>query len=198
MKNVPVFQALLFDCLHMRDPVTLAYNSAHVPPLFDYKESMAFPGALQQALAAQAAAKAATPAATQQPGTSAAPPTKQEQGTEPTGAPAAEGAEVKPEPGSAATKEGSGEAPAEKSAKAKGDVPMQEAAQEKSKERSGDNTKQISGSTGTGSKKEPKLVLDIDLPESLKNTFTEHLEFLKKQNSLRSDSLVRDQFSLLY
>jgi transformation/transcription domain-associated protein len=35
--------ALLFDCLHMEDPVTLAYNSAHVPQLFDYKESLILP-----------------------------------------------------------------------------------------------------------------------------------------------------------
>ena len=35
--------ALLFDCLHMQDPVTLAYNSAHVPQLFDYKESLVLP-----------------------------------------------------------------------------------------------------------------------------------------------------------
>ena len=35
--------ALLFDCLHMDDLVTLAYNSAHVPQLFDYKESLILP-----------------------------------------------------------------------------------------------------------------------------------------------------------
>ena len=35
--------ALLFDCLHMEDPVTLAYNSAHVPQLFDYNESLILP-----------------------------------------------------------------------------------------------------------------------------------------------------------
>ena len=35
--------ALLFDCLHMKDPVTLAYNSAHIPQLFDYKESLILP-----------------------------------------------------------------------------------------------------------------------------------------------------------
>lgn len=35
--------ALLFDCLHMKDPVTLAYNSAHIPQLFDYKDSLILP-----------------------------------------------------------------------------------------------------------------------------------------------------------
>ena len=35
--------ALLFDCLHMDDLLTLAYNSAHVPQLFDYKDSLIFP-----------------------------------------------------------------------------------------------------------------------------------------------------------
>lgn len=45
--------ALLFDCLHMRDPITLAFNSAHVPPLFQYKDSLLFPGALHSSLGAQ-------------------------------------------------------------------------------------------------------------------------------------------------
>lgn len=37
-------QALLFDCLHMGDPITLAFNSAHVPHLFDYKSDGLYSG----------------------------------------------------------------------------------------------------------------------------------------------------------
>lgn len=46
------------------------------------------------------------------------------------------------------------------------------------------------GTRTTGSAKAPHVVLDVPLPDGLRAQLVQHLDFLAKQNALRSDSLV--------
>ena len=158
-------QALLFDCLHMRDPITLAYNSAHVPPLFNYKESLKFPGGLlAQAGAAHQNSKQADEA-----------PAK----------PDAEGAAV-PGDGSGAAAPAQGDASAPASGQAVAAAGSGPAANGSGAAASGSKN----SSRGTKREKTPAPVLNLDLPDDLRNQLSHHLEFLGQQNGLRSDSLV--------
>jgi hypothetical protein len=168
--------ALLFDCLHMRDPITLAYNSAHVPPLFNYKESLKFPGGLL----AQAAHQSAKPTEQTAAGTSA-PATD------------AEGAAAAAAGGGAAADPAEGDAPVAMDTEAA--APAEPAATTEAAAApaaiSGGGGSKASGSRGSRrSEKTPAPVLHLDLPEELSSQLTQHLDFLSEQNSLRSDALV--------
>lgn len=142
--------ALLFDCLHMNDPITLAYNSAHVPPLFNYKDSLVLHAIPHHHSGAQSS--------------------KGKEGTGASGEVANTGDK----------NDGADTAPVEQKGEGAGSDTSKPAP-------SGSAAKT---SCGRKTPVKPAPVLDIDLPESLRNTLTSHLEFLADQSVLKSEALV--------
>lgn len=163
-------QALLFDCLQMRDPITLAFNSAHVPPLFNYKESLVFPGTHALPGQQQSARATGETTGTSGPKSAVGAASGQEDvamKTEGQAAPLGESQGQGP-----STEEGQGTNPATAQASA---APP-------------------SGSAGNtdarGNTVTKPAVLNVDLPESLRSTLESHLEFLRMHTGMRSESLV--------
>eukprot|EP00887_Chlorella_sp_A99_P004017 scaffold11.g4017.t1 len=188
--------ALLFDSLNLRDPITLAYNSAHVPPLFNFVESLAFPPLLHQQQQQGQQGQAAQQQGQGQQGQAAQ--GAQAQGEAKPGQPG----EVKQEPGAeapaaaaaaAAVKLEGGQAP-------EGEAPAQQAQQAAAPQpASGDTAEAAAGAGAKGPSPPPPPpptstsllpTLDLALPPALSSILKEQVEFMRTQTSLRSEALV--------
>ena len=184
--------ALLFDILHKADPVTLAYNSAHVPPLFNYKKSLAYLLAPIPTSTAPTAKKDTTTMLGGVDGmatTTTANTAKEGSGDTdapmppPPPPPPPAAAAVGPEKsgqGEGAEGRGHGEAAA---------APPQQMEIDEVKPSQPQSTLPLV------QPQEPEedpviLVTDIDLPASLSQSLKEHVFFLQEQSMLRSASLV--------
>jgi transformation/transcription domain-associated protein len=168
--------ALLFDCLHMRDPITLAYNSAHVPPLFNYKESLLFPASTH--VSAGTTGGAPQKPSSKQPEPAAA-------ATE--GLPGGLGGETA---GLQVDDQGPVDAAAQPGQATKVSTPSLGRKVEAAAERTQRQQQGSSGAAAGSQGNQPAPVLDLNLPDGLRSRLSSHLEFLARQTALRSDALV--------
>ncbi len=214
-------QALLLDCMTLDNPITLAYNSAHVPPLFNYKQSLAFPATALKTTAAPPAAAAAAAAAQQgQPGVKAEPGTeggagaggapvvKEEQGALPgTGGPAAPmavdaAAAPPPLPGNAPADPAAGVAEPVVPAPP---APAAPAAAGAAAPMDVDGAAGAGGGGGAAPEGAGAAApeLDVPLPPALRALLEGQVEFLRENDKLRGAHLVSQRmcsllFGLLY
>ncbi|KDD72699.1 hypothetical protein H632_c3004p0, partial [Helicosporidium sp. ATCC 50920] len=189
--------ALLLDAAHDRDPITLSYNSARVPPLFDFAASLAFAlphhGHHRRASRPPSTPGGGMPAAGGGEGARAeeggegrvkAEPMDEDDGREgSSGSRAAQEAAQEAAPGAA---QGAAQGAAREAAQGA----TRETAQETARETAQAATRETAPSSNPSPSPPKRLEAEEDLPAEVSDLLRDALDFMREQSELTLGSLI--------